>query len=85
MLKLNTPIRHVKKDTDQYELIVVPESIKVNSNNEVLNFIKFLEVEKFFDKNIVDKYLKSNNINNTDDYYELFNFLCENKIVIDCK
>lgn len=80
--QINKPIRIAKLYNDEFLLAIPKIQIKVQVNQNVLDFIQYLADKDQFDEKIIDKYVDENGIINKEEYQELFNMLIEEKLVI---
>lgn len=80
--RLNKPIRIANLNDEEYLLAIPRAQIKIRINNNVLEFIKFLDGFDIFDESIVESYLLNNNITNKEDHINMFSLFIKENLII---
>ena len=81
MYQLNNPIRIAKREENTIIINIPRAELQVEVNENVEQFILFLQNEKEFDDMIVVRFLKENDITNESDYMDIFKEMKKLKVI----
>lgn len=82
MYKLNKPIHIACIKENEYILSVPRLGIRVEINENVFQFIRYLQQKKIVDSKDVENYIKQERIENAQDYIGLFQQMLQINILI---
>lgn len=83
MYKINKPVHVTCQRENEYILSVPRGDVRVEINENVLQFLKYLQQRECVDSKDVENYVKQEKIENTQDYMKLFEQMIQVNILVE--